>query len=83
MLAYNLLWLLLLRVVVQVNLSKIFGWYYPDFGPDKAARLRFLLPYLPADKRSSLETLLAGDTSAGGIRVEHAPYDWTINAAVE
>jgi hypothetical protein len=68
---------------VQVTLSKILGWYYTDFGSDKAARLRFLLPYLPADKRSALESLLAADPSAGGIRVEYAPYDWTINAAVE
>lgn len=85
MVAYNRLWLLLLLLLVgvQVTLSKIFGWYYPDFGADKAARLRFLLPYLPADKRSSLEVMLSGDPSAGGIRVEYAPYDWTINAAVE
>lgn len=64
-------------------LSKILGWYYPDFGPDKAARLRWLLPHLPAGKRSSLEQLLAGDPKAGSIKVEYAPYDWTINAAAE
>jgi hypothetical protein len=64
-----------------VRLSKIFSWYFPDFGGDKAARLRFLLPHLPADKRTSLEQLLAADPAAKGIIVEHKPYDWTINAA--
>lgn len=68
---------------IQVTLSKILGWYYTDFGSDKAARLRFLLPYLPADKRSALQQLLSADPSAGRIKVEYATYDWTINAAVE
>jgi hypothetical protein len=68
---------------LQVTLSKILGWYYTDFGSDKAARLRFLLPYLPADKHSALQQLLAADPSAGHIKVEYAAYDWTINAAVE
>lgn len=69
--------------VVQVIVSKIFGWYYPDFGADTAARLRFLLPYLTADRRSSLEQLLAADPKASSIRVEYSVYDWTMNAAAE
>lgn len=68
---------------MQVTLSKIFGWYYTDFGADKAARLRFMLPCLPADKRSSLQQLLSADPSAGSIKVDYSTYDWTINAAVE
>lgn len=68
---------------MQVTLSKILGWYYTDFGPDKAARLRWLLPYLPSDKRSALERLLSADPKASSIKVEYAPYDWTINAAKE
>ncbi|KAF6263701.1 hypothetical protein COO60DRAFT_1635064 [Scenedesmus sp. NREL 46B-D3] len=65
----------------KVHLSKIFSWYFPDFGADKAARLRFLLPHLPEGKRASLEQLLAADPAAKGISVKHKPYDWTINAA--
>jgi hypothetical protein len=68
---------------LQVTLSKILGWYYVDFGADKAARLCFLLPYLPADTRGKLEQLLAADPKASGVKVEYRPYDWTINAAKE
>jgi hypothetical protein len=70
-----------LDVMLQVRLSKIFSWYFPDFGADKAARLAFLLPHLPADKCASLQQLLDADPAARGISVEHKPYDWTINAA--
>lgn len=73
--------LLLCAAGWQVRMSKIFSWYFPDFGGDKAARLRFVLPYLPADGKSSLEDLLAADPAAKHITVEYAPYDWTINAA--
>jgi hypothetical protein len=55
--------------------------YYVDFGPDKAARLRFLLPYLAQQQRGQLEQLLGRDPSAGGVKVEHRPYDWTLNSA--
>lgn len=62
-----------------VTLSKIFKWYYPDFGSTKAERLRFLLPYLPADKRAALEGLLAGDPGAGRITVNYREYSWDLN----
>lgn len=68
---------------LQVEVSKIFDWYYPDFGDSKAARLRFLLPYLQAEQRSRLDQLLAADPNAAGIKVTFKPYDWTINAAAE
>jgi hypothetical protein len=38
-----------------VSLSKIFKWYAVDFGADKAARLRFLLPHLSAGKAAALK----------------------------
>lgn len=60
-------------------LSKIFSWYYPDFGATKAERLAFLLPYLPPDKRAALQGLLAADPGASRVRLEYAPYDWAIN----
>eukprot|EP00882_Tetradesmus_deserticola_P006685 GHRQ01007038.1.p1 GENE.GHRQ01007038.1~~GHRQ01007038.1.p1 ORF type:complete len:211 (+),score=102.29 GHRQ01007038.1:108-740(+) len=65
----------------KVRLSKIFSWYFPDFGADKAARLRFLLPHLPEGTRDRLGQLLAADPAAKSISVKHKPYDWTINAA--
>eukprot|EP00775_Hariotina_reticulata_P010520 gene10520-10680_t len=67
----------------RVTLSKIFSWYYPDFGADKAARLRFLLPYLPQAAVASLEQLLAVDSDASKIKVDFRPYDWGVNAADE
>ena len=38
-----------------VTLSKIFKWYYVDFGADKAARLRFLLSHLGAEMAAALK----------------------------
>lgn len=64
-------------------MSKIFSWYYPDFGGDKAARLKFLLPYLPDGSKQDLQQMLAVDPAARGITVQHKPYDWDINAADE
>ncbi len=57
--------------------------YYPDFGSNKAERLRFVLPYLGSQQRGTLERLLAADPSARGIKVKYNEYDWTINAAEE
>lgn len=65
---------------MQVRLSKIFSWYYPDFGADKAERLKFLLPYLPQGSRTELQQMLAADPAAKWITVKHKPYDWGINA---
>lgn len=67
----------------QVRLSKIFSWYYPDFGANKAERLRFLFPYLPVTAKADLQQLLEADPAAHKIKVEHKPYDWSINAAAE
>jgi hypothetical protein len=68
---------------VQVIMSKIFSWYYTDFGPDKAARLRFLLAYLPQAAAASLTQLLTVDPYASSIKVDFSPYDWGVNAADE
>jgi hypothetical protein len=65
----------------QVTLSKIFDWYFVDFGADKASRLRYLLPFLRPAKRGALQQLLDADPSARRIRVAYSAYDWTINAA--
>eukprot|EP00878_Enallax_costatus_P009243 GHUV01009661.1.p1 GENE.GHUV01009661.1~~GHUV01009661.1.p1 ORF type:complete len:515 (+),score=139.91 GHUV01009661.1:157-1701(+) len=71
------------RSARKVHLSKIFSWYYPDFGSDKAERLKFLLQYLPERPRQDLQQMLAADPSARGITVQHKTYDWDINAADE
>lgn len=63
----------------SVTLSKLFQWYYPDFGATKAERLHFLLPHLPPPKRAALEGLLASDPDAARVRVVHRPYDWSLN----
>jgi hypothetical protein len=67
----------------RVTASKIFGWYYPDFGGTKSERLAWLLPHLPAEKRAALGRMLARDPSARSIGVEYDPYDWAANAAEE
>lgn len=64
-----------------MTLSKIFQWYGPDFGPTKAARLAFLLPYLPEPRRSQLRALLDADPQAARIGVVHRPYDWGLNGS--
>lgn len=69
--------------VLQVQLSKIFSWYYPDFGDAKGDRLRFLLQHMPEGPGRDLQQMLAADPSARGIAVQYKPYDWDINAADE
>ena len=66
-----------------VTLSKIFKWYYPDFGGSKAERLAFVLPYLEAGKKEVLQQWLKEDPKAGGVRVKYLDYDWEVNAAKE
>lgn len=67
----------------RVTQSKIFQWYAPDFGDTKASRLRFLLPFLPPDKRDALQGMLDADPSAASITVQHREYDWRLNGADE
>jgi hypothetical protein len=63
----------------RVTLSKIFSWYYPDFGSNKAERLRYLLPHVPPATRAALEGLLAADPGAMGITVAYREYSWDLN----
>ena len=66
---------------LQVRLSKIFQWYSPDFGANKAERLCFLLPHLPRQQAADIHSLLADDPHAARVRVMHKPYDWGVNDA--
>jgi hypothetical protein len=61
----------------RVTLSKIFQWYFVDFGTDKEQRLRFLLPYLEPQKQRLLEGWL--QQGANSIKVSYAPYNWDVN----
>jgi len=57
-----------------VSLSRIFRWYAEDFGPDQAALLRFVAPYIyREEERRFLQE------HAGRLRVEYQPYDWRLN----
>ena len=67
----------------SIRTSKIFGWYYPDFGNSKSERLSWLLPHLPASAKEALGRMLAKDPSARSIGVQYDPYDWATNAAEE
>ena len=53
------------------RLSKIFDWYAKDFGGPAGVR-RFVREYAPEALRSQL---------AGGFRIAHLDYDWSLNRA--
>lgn len=58
----------------RVSLSQVFRWYAGDFGATKAARLRFIAPYLYDDAdRAFLEE------NAERARVSYQKYDWRLN----
>ncbi len=59
------------RPVLRVN--KVLDWYKDDFG-GTAGVVEFLLPYLPEDDAAYVRR-------HESIRVEHFPYDWTLNDA--
>ncbi len=56
----------------RLRLSPILKWYAADFGPDQAAMLTAIAPYLPADVSRQLQ-------SGGTVRVDYLDYDWSLN----
>ncbi|MGH9722979.1 MAG: DUF547 domain-containing protein [Bryobacteraceae bacterium] len=56
----------------EVTLSKIFDWFEKDFGPDKAAVLRFVSRYVRRP-----------DLGQQRWKVRYFEYDWSLNAARE
>lgn len=56
----------------RVYLSRIFDWYGEDFGKSPAAIGRYLAGFHPPGP--ARELLLGGD-----FRIEHTPYDWSLN----
>jgi len=56
----------------ELKLSKILSWFAEDFGPDQAAQLRTIAPYLPSQMAQSL-------AKSGHARVSYLGYDWGLN----
>ena len=56
----------------ELKLSKILSWFAEDFGPNQAAQLRTIAPFLPTPAAQSLAT-------SGQARVSYLSYDWGLN----
>ena len=56
----------------ELKLSKILSWFAEDFGPNQAAQLRTIAPYLPTPTAQSL-------ANSGRARVSYLGYDWGLN----
>jgi hypothetical protein len=59
------------RKNARVHVSPILKWFAEDFGPDTAAQLRAITPYLPREAQSL--------GRSGTIRVSYLRYDWGLN----
>jgi hypothetical protein len=53
-------------------LSPILKWYAADFGPDQAAMLDAIAPYVPAEISRQLQ-------SGRAVRVDYLDYHWNLN----
>ncbi|MEM8945960.1 MAG: DUF547 domain-containing protein [Planctomycetota bacterium] len=56
----------------ELKLSQILQWFPKDFGPDQAALLRRIAPFLPTREAQAL-------ASSGRARVSYLEYDWGLN----
>ncbi len=56
----------------ELKISKILNWFAEDFGPNQAAQLRTIAPYLPTQAAQTL-------ASSGRARVSWLGYDWGLN----
>lgn len=56
----------------ELKLSKILQWFPKDFGPDQAAQLRKIAPFLPTQEAQTLAT-------SGRARISYLDYDWNLN----
>jgi hypothetical protein len=55
-----------------LQLSKIMQWFGKDFGPNQAAQLQRIAPYLPTPAARALAT-------SGQAQVRYLDYDWGLN----
>uniref|UniRef100_A0A7S1H3S0 DUF547 domain-containing protein n=1 Tax=Hemiselmis andersenii TaxID=464988 RepID=A0A7S1H3S0_HEMAN len=62
----------------RVRVSQIFKWYWTDFAEmgDNEGLVRYILGHSKGQNKEALERLLA----MGGCKVEHVPYDWSLNS---
>ena len=54
------------------KLSEIMQWFGTDFGPDQAAQLRAIAPYLPTQEAQAA-------AHANAVHVSHLEYSWKLN----
>lgn len=57
----------------SIGLSSILKWFGEDFGPDQAAVLQRISPWLPSDTARQL-------AATPGVRVRYLDYDWNLNS---
>ena len=56
----------------ELRLSKILQWFPKDFGPNQAAQLQTIAPYLPTSEAQNL-------AKSGRARIGYLEYDWRLN----
>jgi len=60
----------------EATLSKLFDWYFTDFGQNIPEVLSFILKFLSGKQKSDMEQLL----QASKIRVFYSEYNWQLNS---
>ncbi|ELT91929.1 hypothetical protein CAPTEDRAFT_216457 [Capitella teleta] len=63
----------------EIHVSKIFQWYRIDFGGNDVEAIRWTLPFLAADKRKDLKSLLHTLEERGMVDISYRKYDWNLN----
>ncbi len=56
----------------EISVSPILKWFAEDFGPDSAAQMRAIAPYLPDESGRQL-------ARSGRASVRYLDYDWNLN----
>mmetsp|Transcript_37379 Transcript_37379/g.90762 ORF Transcript_37379/g.90762 Transcript_37379/m.90762 type:complete len:513 (+) Transcript_37379:70-1608(+) len=62
-----------------VHLSKIFSWYFEDFGSSNTELLRTVAGFLRGEKKESLQSLL--ETSSSSVKIKYNFYDWSTDSS--
>ena len=63
------------KSTIDLKLSKIFMWYHDDFGATDLDLIRFVLPWMAEDVRTTIQDALMA-TSDLDVRIQYAPYSW-------
>jgi len=59
----------------KVKISKIFDWYFSDFGKDIYELIKYAKPYMEGTQLEMAEKALA----SAGLRTEYFNYNWELN----